>query len=352
MTSIWDTYPTTYREAEIARLLTALNGGESAAVIGLSGSGKSNLMGFLAHRVADGPRKILIDCNRLAGRDGGSLLRLMTAGLDPLAEADASLPALENQLRNILRSPDDKLCFLIDRFEALEDQVYTVGQNLRALRDAYKYQLVYVIASRRPVPDDSELSELLFANQLWLGPLSREDAQWSARQFAKRRHLDWDETALNQLVEISGKYPSFLRAACEACASGVTLELPELLSHPVVERRLAEFWSDAPTPEQISASQLAGHPWLTATAPLQISAAELTSKEQALLDYLRTHANQVCEKNDLIAAVWPEDQIYGDGLRDESLAQLVRRLRLKIEPDPAAPRYVQTVPGRGYIFAS
>ncbi|HLE30620.1 MAG TPA: helix-turn-helix domain-containing protein [Anaerolineales bacterium] len=38
------------------------------------------------------------------------------------------------------------------------------------------------------------------------------------------------------------------------------------------------------------------------------------------------------------------------GVRDDSLAQLVRRLREKIEPDPANPRHIHTVPGRGYRF--
>jgi len=58
----------------------------------------------------------------------------------------------------------------------------------------------------------------------------------------------------------------------------------------------------------------------------------------------------VCEKDDLIRAVWPEDRIYEQGIRDDSLAQLVRRLREKIEPDPSNPRYIQTIPGRGYRF--
>ena len=49
-------------------------------------------------------------------------------------------------------------------------------------------------------------------------------------------------------------------------------------------------------------------------------------------------------------AVWPEDFIFEQGVRDDSLAQLVRRLRIKIEPDPSQPKYIQTVPGRGYIF--
>jgi DNA-binding winged helix-turn-helix (wHTH) protein len=54
------------------------------------------------------------------------------------------------------------------------------------------------------------------------------------------------------------------------------------------------------------------------------------------------------EKDDLIRAVWPEDKLFEDGGRDDSLAQLIRRLRRKIEPDPARPQIIQTVPGRGY----
>ena len=66
--------------------------------------------------------------------------------------------------------------------------------------------------------------------------------------------------------------------------------------------------------------------------------------------YFLEHAGEVCEKDDLIQAVWPEDKIFEQGIRDDSLAQLVRRLRKKIEPDPAAPRRIQTIPGRGYRF--
>jgi DNA-binding winged helix-turn-helix (wHTH) protein len=58
----------------------------------------------------------------------------------------------------------------------------------------------------------------------------------------------------------------------------------------------------------------------------------------------------VCEKDDLIRAVWPEDRGIESGVRDDSLAQLVRRSREKFEPDAGSPRYIQTVPGWGYHF--
>jgi DNA-binding response OmpR family regulator len=77
---------------------------------------------------------------------------------------------------------------------------------------------------------------------------------------------------------------------------------------------------------------------------------QLTAKENLLLGYLSARPAQVCSKDDLVRAVWPEDRVYERGVRDDSLAQLVRRLREKIEPDPATPRYVHTVAGRGYRF--
>ena len=90
-----------------------------------------------------------------------------------------------------------------------------------------------------------------------------------------------------------------------------------------------------------------GHPFLQAVPEAHNI---LTAAEHCLLEYLRAHAGQVCAKDDLIQAVWSEDRIFQRGLRDDSLAQLIRRLRRKIEPDPDAPLHILTVPGRGYRY--
>ena len=69
----------------------------------------------------------------------------------------------------------------------------------------------------------------------------------------------------------------------------------------------------------------------------------LTALECRLLEYMMLHAGQVLPAQELIDHIWGP----GGGNRD-MLRQLVRRLRTKVEPDPAQPIYIETVPGLGY----
>ena len=71
----------------------------------------------------------------------------------------------------------------------------------------------------------------------------------------------------------------------------------------------------------------------------------LAPKEFALIAYLWERAGQVCSKDDIGEAVWPE---YHDGVYDYQVENLVRRLRSKLEPDPANPQLLLTVRGLGY----
>jgi len=354
MPTIWDSYPPTYRSMEIRRILSAVRAGECAAVVGLSGAGKSNLLGFLAHRCADAypgsPATLLLDCNR--ARDAGQPAFLELA-LRALGQA-AGVPvwdALYRAVETRLSQNSAGLCLVLDRF----DRLVHAGDSalfdaLRALRDAFKYRLTYAIGMRRPLPSANELSELFYAHTLWLGPLQMEDAFWSMTQYSARRDIAWEADTLTQIYALSAGYPGLLRAVCEAHAEGTPLVIGALLESPPVQTRLAEFWADSPDEDALRRSGLAGNPILLAARPVQLDPSRLTAKEQLLLSYLQAHPARVCEKDELIRAVWPEDRIFEQGVRDDSLAQLVRRLREKIEPDPGAPRHIRSVPGRGYRF--
>lgn len=71
----------------------------------------------------------------------------------------------------------------------------------------------------------------------------------------------------------------------------------------------------------------------------------LTSLENRLLDYLMVNSGRVLKSESIIDHVWGPSGADRDMLR-----QLVRRLRSKIESDPANPFYIRTVPGLGYGF--
>ncbi|MGC9520887.1 MAG: response regulator transcription factor [Anaerolineae bacterium] len=73
----------------------------------------------------------------------------------------------------------------------------------------------------------------------------------------------------------------------------------------------------------------------------------LTQLEFRLLYTLMIHKEQVLPTEVLIEHVWG---YTGEGERD-LLRGLVRRLRIKVEPDPRHPQYVITVPGVGYTFS-
>ncbi len=76
---------------------------------------------------------------------------------------------------------------------------------------------------------------------------------------------------------------------------------------------------------------------------------ELSPKEFALLAHLNEHCGQVCSKDAIGNAVWPE---YHEGVYDYQVENLVRRLRAKLELDPANPQLLVTVRGLGYKLVS
>ncbi len=73
----------------------------------------------------------------------------------------------------------------------------------------------------------------------------------------------------------------------------------------------------------------------------------LSRTEFALLEFLMQNHDVVIQPLRLAANVWG----YLDGNRNDNVVKVaISRLRHKIEPDPAYPRYIVNVPGVGYMF--
>ena len=75
---------------------------------------------------------------------------------------------------------------------------------------------------------------------------------------------------------------------------------------------------------------------------------ELTTREYELLTFLASHPNKVYSRIDLMEQVWNYGYV-GDDQRTVDVT--VRRLREKIETNPANPKYILTRRGVGYYFA-
>jgi len=70
----------------------------------------------------------------------------------------------------------------------------------------------------------------------------------------------------------------------------------------------------------------------------------LTATEFRLLNELVSHLGQVLSREQLLQRVWGYEHVGDDRLVDVT----VRRLRVKLEPDPSSPTYLVTVRGLGY----
>ncbi|PFO01371.1 DNA-binding response regulator [Bacillus sp. AFS076308] len=72
----------------------------------------------------------------------------------------------------------------------------------------------------------------------------------------------------------------------------------------------------------------------------------LTAKEFDLLVFFAEHPNQVFSKDHLFERIWGLDSM-GDLA---TVTVHIRKIREKIESDPAAPQFIETIWGAGYRF--
>lgn len=77
-------------------------------------------------------------------------------------------------------------------------------------------------------------------------------------------------------------------------------------------------------------------------------AVNLPLKEFELLALLLEHAGRVLTRDTLIDRIWGHDYV-GD---TKTLDVHIKRLRAKVEPDPANPTHITTIRGLGYKYAA
>lgn len=74
---------------------------------------------------------------------------------------------------------------------------------------------------------------------------------------------------------------------------------------------------------------------------------ECSLTEFRLLKFLMENKDQVLLKEQILSKVWDAQGMF---VEENTLTVNIRRLRLKIEEDPANPRYIKTIYGMGYMW--
>ncbi|MCL4863188.1 MAG: winged helix-turn-helix domain-containing protein [Caldilineaceae bacterium] len=316
---------------------------------------------------------------------------------------------VELALRMLCKEQSWQVGLLLDEFDAayrtLPPQALA---SLRALRDMNKYQLSFVLFLRdqpmhiRP-PDEAEgFYELVSRSVLGLQPYTEEDARRIATQILARRSHELpgvNQTVIPELLHLSGGHPGLLVALIDALVEDRPLGEPWpdwAARQPKIDEECRKLWEGlreeerqalyqvthamAPAQGERDSLLLKGllkptegetpalfsplfQRYAVARAPISAGGlhvdaasgmvwvngqqtADLTDKEFQLLAFLFAREGEICTVEQLIEHLYPGQERFN--VNDSAIAQLVKRIRDKIEPGATQYRHLLNVRGRGY----
>ena len=213
---VWEAYPAPYRTKELQILANWIAAGESGAVVGLVGCGRSNLLGFLCNRPdalarylppAIGQVHLIpVDLFDLPANDLSSLYRTILHAFYGLRASFAPETAqgianlyLENRaiqdpfltqkalydLVTLFQEQQTQIVFVLNRFDRFcEIATPAMINTLRSLRDQFKNVLSYIVGMQQEavyLPDPMTLGDmywLLDSHVCWVGAMSEVDARY------------------------------------------------------------------------------------------------------------------------------------------------------------------------------
>ena len=278
--------------------------------------------------------------------------------------------------------------FFFIRFDKLQevatDELFA---NLQGLIDATDHKLSYVFTSSRSLdqvsPDVfSRRSLSAFSQLMYLKPAAKQDMQVIFDTFEKTYELSPSEDVLAELMTLSGGHIQYLVHCLIILKEKVreSIKATDIQERVLQDERInlqsEEIWESLEKEEQsvlkkiISGQRItkddqsqAKYLWETGIiindhifSPLfqnyleqnhqnEESVVEMTKKEHALYSLFLKNIDQVCERETIIEAVWPEYEEMG--VSDWTLDRLVARVREKMRKQNS-DYLITTVRTRGY----
>ncbi|WP_129631441.1 winged helix-turn-helix domain-containing protein [Candidatus Oscillochloris fontis] len=289
-----DPRPITYRAEIIEPLIQHLAAGECCSIVGINGIGKTNMLQHLqrfdviAHYITGNGEPLAfcsLDANMLAEPSGWGFFEGLTVALrvglrtllpevalQRISEEHAAILAAYGNYPMALRRCSNainvaldytRLVIILDEFDALLPQISTTTlRNLRALRDRYKYRLMYLALTRERLPtlcpdmyaEESEsFLELFSLGEEGLPPLRHEDAQRETVRFSSRYQQTIPPAEIERIIDLSGGHPSLIRTLVQVVLEYGTLsDEPRLLMRraPNVRNECLKIWNDLSDEEQ------------------------------------------------------------------------------------------------------
>lgn len=263
-------YPSNHLSDHIQAIRQVIEKNNSLLVLGLSGSGKSNVLRYLVSNRTIQSSKIAfvyIDCNEFDWDDNKETLQeeicqqiiedLTAQNIDTDTDLKekykkSAKRTLKSFIKNIPKHQPDHLVIIFDRSELLQR---TLGRSffdyLRALRDSNQ-RLSFIFSGRAlDIEAFGELTDILENEPYWIGALSNDDARVVISRHLARLRISLADDQITKLISYVGRHPGLLRYACELIEKGKidlnnaeTEVIKQLLVIASVERQCREIWQD------------------------------------------------------------------------------------------------------------
>jgi hypothetical protein len=290
-----------YRQAERQILARWIVSGQSGAVIGLPGCGRSNLLEFWCTQSepwgdcmpAATEHIVLVPVNlfTLPASDIATFYRVLLRAFyhtsrrfasdlheaatrfyyDNIGMQDpfVSQSALQ-ELLFLFYDRQTRIVLVLNQFDHfLREATPQLVNTLRGLRDSFKHTLSFVVGMQQEVaylPNPEllgEMYELLDRNVCWVGAMSHEDAQGVIEQTVHATGSLPTAAETNTMLRLSGNFPALLQLIVywwqnTSARPPVEEWLAALLAENNIRRRLIKMWEGLTQEEQFLLSEIAG----------------------------------------------------------------------------------------------
>lgn len=276
------------------------------------------------------------------------------------------------------------------RFDRIIDAAtHAFFSNFQGLIDATQHKLSFVFTSVRPLDTLSaniftKHALSVFADTLYIKPADKSDVKIIYDTFIDKYHLILPKRTEDELFALVDGYNQYLQFALinlhERTDSQIEKDLLKVLSQDErIVLQSEELWESLTDDEKQVLKKILSHNNISAEektkgeyvfktglvgsnnllfSPLfehfleerveskkENHTRDLSKKEHTLLTFLKTNLNEVCEREEIISHVWPEDESMG--VSDWAIDRLVARLRNKLKQQGAKEEII-TVKTRGY----